>query len=160
MIELNQEQINYCQKILNESDSVFDAQYDVLYYLGYDPYTIDSETRGKIFSFITNSNKNAAQSSRPANVEAMYALTESVAATYERKNADYGDSFGKSVTKYGVIAALTRMSDKWNRLENLILNDGKQLVAYESINDTLLDLATYALMTYIALNNTNKEEKN
>ena len=52
MIELNQEQIDYCQKILNESDSVFDAQYDILYYLGYDPYTVNSEIRGKIFSFI------------------------------------------------------------------------------------------------------------
>ena len=88
----------------------------------------------------------------PANVIAMKELCNTVAATYARKNADYGDSFSKSVTKYGIIAALTRMSDKWNRLENLILNKGTQQVKDESVNDTLLDLATYALMTYIAIN--------
>ena len=82
-------------------------------------------------------------------VERFEILTARLADTYRRKNADYGDSFGKSVERYGIIAALTRMSDKWNRLENLILKGGESLVGDESVLDTLIDLAAYALMTFI-----------
>ena len=81
-------------------------------------------------------------------------LAIALAEQYARKNITYGDSFGKSVRKYGPISALTRMSDKWNRTENLILG-GSNLVATESLNDTLIDLATYALMTVMALNDEN-----
>lgn len=77
-------------------------------------------------------------------------ITEALFDTYKRKNADYGDSFGKSVEKYGNIAALTRMSDKFNRIENLILN-GNAKVVEESLGDSLLDLANYAIMSYIAM---------
>ena len=70
--------------------------------------------------------------------------------TYINKNSDYGDSFGKSIEKYGFISALTRMSDKFNRLESLILN-GENLVKNESLEDTLLDLANYCIMTTIEL---------
>lgn len=72
--------------------------------------------------------------------------------TYIAKNKDYGDSFGKSVRKYGLISALTRMSDKFNRLESLVLNK-EQLVENESLQDTLLDLANYCIMTTIELSN-------
>lgn len=71
--------------------------------------------------------------------------------TYEAKNADYGDSFHKSVEKYGLIAALTRMSDKFGRCETLILNGQKNKVADESLYDTLIDLASYAIMTAMEL---------
>jgi len=65
---------------------------------------------------------------------------------YRNKNATYGDSFGKSVDKYGFISALTRMSDKFNRLENLILG-AENKVLDESLQDTLVDLSNYCLMT-------------
>lgn len=55
-----------------------------------------------------------------------------------------------------MIAALTRMSDKWNRLENLMLH-GDPSVCGEGVTDTLLDLANYCLMTVIAI--TESEEK-
>jgi hypothetical protein len=82
-------------------------------------------------------------------------LAQTIAETYARKNSDYGDSFGRSVERYGIIAALTRLSDKFNRFENLILssNGSKPLVGDESVLDTLLDMATYALMTYMELEN-------
>lgn len=90
-----------------------------------------------------------------AKVARIKELADQLAATYARKNKDYGDSFGISVARYGIIAALTRMSDKWNRLENLILNEGQHEVKDESMLDTLLDLATYALMTYMEVENGN-----
>lgn len=65
-----------------------------------------------------------------------------------KKQCDYGDSFGISVRKYGKISAMTRISDKFNRLENLILN-GECEIKDESIKDTLVDLANYAIMLYM-----------
>ena len=80
--------------------------------------------------------------------------------TYIKKNSDYGDSFGKSYEKYGVVAAMVRMEDKWNRLENLIINHGGVvLVDNESIEDTLLDLANYAIMTCMELKVRNRNLK-
>ena len=77
-------------------------------------------------------------------------ITNDMLNTYKSKNNDYGDSFGTSVNKYGLIAALTRISDKFNRLENLILTHN-QKVKDESLEDTLLDLASYCIMTAIEL---------
>lgn len=84
------------------------------------------------------------------NVDTFAAIANALAVLYRRKNEAYGDSFSKSVSKYGKIAALTRMSDKWNRLENLMLNNAE--ANDESVNDTLLDLASYCIMTVMATN--------
>ena len=77
-------------------------------------------------------------------------ITREMVDTYERKNHDYGDSFGDSIKKYGPIAGLVRLSDKWNRLNSLILA-GDQKVKDESIVDTLTDLACYAIMLRMEL---------
>ena len=78
-------------------------------------------------------------------------LTQAMAETYEAKNADYGDSFGNSVKKYSPIAGLVRMEDKFNRLENLIMNCKEAKVKTESLKDTLLDLANYAIMLHMEI---------
>lgn len=72
-------------------------------------------------------------------------IVDEMAETYEKKQCDYGDSFGISVRKYGKISALTRLSDKFNRVENLVLK-GIQSVDDEKLSDTLLDLANYSIM--------------
>lgn len=69
------------------------------------------------------------------------------------KNKKYGNSFEKSLDKYGMIAALTRMSDKFNRIENLILTDDSGTYD-ESVIDTLIDLANYCVMTAVYMKNT------
>lgn len=82
-------------------------------------------------------------------------LTNEMNELYRKKNADYGNSFDISLNKYGMIAALTRMSDKFNRLETLILNKNQQ-VSDEKIEDTLMDLASYCIMTLKWMSNENK----
>lgn len=62
------------------------------------------------------------------------------------KNKRYGDSFSKTVQYYGLISALTRMSDKWNRIETIILGRADES-ADESLVDSLTDLANYCIMT-------------
>lgn len=67
---------------------------------------------------------------------------------YERKNKDYGDSFGRSFVEYGMTMPCIRLEDKLQRVKNLVRNGGAE-VNDESIDDTLLDLANYAIMTLI-----------
>lgn len=81
----------------------------------------------------------------PDNVKRFREITERMAATYAAKNADYGNSFTASVEKYGPIAGIVRISDKFSRAENLILNKS-QKVSDESIIDTLIDAACYNIM--------------
>ena len=64
-----------------------------------------------------------------------------------RKNHDYGDSFAKQYEKYGLMSALIRMDDKMRRLETLL--GGTDAQVDESIKDSLLDLAGYALLASI-----------
>ena len=69
---------------------------------------------------------------------------------YKAKNKDYGDSFSKSFEEFGLIAPVVRMNDKMNRIKSLSKKGGRQ-VKGESLRDSLMDLANYALMTVIEL---------
>ena len=64
--------------------------------------------------------------------------------TYKAKNADYGDSFAKVRREYPE-AICIRLMDKLERLKTLY-KGGEQQVKEESIDDTLLDIANYAVM--------------
>ena len=77
-------------------------------------------------------------------------ITDEMNALYERKNHDYGNSFSETYRKLGVISATTRMLDKMNRVVSLVTKD-KQEVKDESLRDTLIDLANYAVMTIMEL---------
>ncbi len=69
---------------------------------------------------------------------------------YEIKNKAYGDSFGETYKKLGIISAVTRITDKYNRLVNLAVHP--EVDSHdESIQDTLIDLANYAIMTAMEL---------
>lgn len=76
---------------------------------------------------------------------------ELIHRTYIRKNSDYGDSFSESMDEYGLTSALIRMGDKMSRLKSLSKHTGSAQVLDESLQDTLLDLANYAIMTAIWL---------
>lgn len=71
--------------------------------------------------------------------------------TYINKNSDYGDSFDKTIDEFGLVAPAIRMSDKLNRFKKLI--KAQQNVKDESIEDTLLDLANYAVLTLMHIRN-------
>ena len=77
------------------------------------------------------------------------AITTEMSELYSAKNHDYGDAFGQTFAELGIISAITRISDKTNRLKSLATKD--QLVDDERIEDTLMDLANYAVMTLIEL---------
>lgn len=90
------------------------------------------------------------------NVQSFMDITTNMAKTYAAKNHDYGNSFEQSCNKFGIIASVVRLGDKMNRIESLVIK--KAEVKDESIRDTLLDLANYAIMTVMWLNQQPKEE--
>lgn len=69
-----------------------------------------------------------------------------MADLYDRKNADYGDSFSQSIDEFGYVAGLVRIGDKFNRAKQLLLVQQGQFINDESVVDTLTDLANYAIM--------------
>ena len=77
-------------------------------------------------------------------------------ATYEQKNRAYGNSFIETYNDLGIISAVTRISDKFNRLKTLAKNT-EIPQGDESISDTLLDMANYCIMTYMELNRAKEE---
>lgn len=62
------------------------------------------------------------------------------------KNVNYGNSFDKVVDKYQTPGMLIRFTDKFNRLEQLVEGNSIDMVG-EAIEDTLLDIAGYAMLT-------------
>lgn len=77
-------------------------------------------------------------------------IAEEIAALYEKKDAAYGDSFGDTYNKLGIISAATRITDKCNRLCQLVTNPHIDDLG-ESIEDTLRDMAAYCIMTLMKL---------
>ena len=70
---------------------------------------------------------------------------------YERKNADYGNSFSKRFEEFGLTSPVIRLSDKVERLKTLSKQEAK--VKDESIQDTVMDIAVYAMLTLMELMN-------
>ena len=69
---------------------------------------------------------------------------------YEKKNHDYGDSFHQTFVEEGLAMARIRLGDKFSRFKTLS-HGTDQKVNDEPIEDTLLDLANYAIMTVLEL---------
>lgn len=89
-----------------------------------------------------------------ASVAQFKGIVDKMINLYEIKNKDYGNSFEQSCDDFGITAGLVRMSDKFNRIKTLAKQDN--LVKDESIEDTLIDLANYSIMTLIWYKNNKK----
>ena len=85
-------------------------------------------------------------------VEKHAKICKELNALYERKNHDYGDSFHLSFLEEGMSMPRIRLGVKFNRFKTLSRNT-KQEVNDESIRDTLIDLANYAIMTILEMEN-------
>lgn len=70
---------------------------------------------------------------------------------YTKKNADYENSFSRTYKEFGIVSAATRISDKFNRFKNMCSGRGEPCVRDEKMRDTLLDLASYAIMTIVEI---------
>ena len=83
-------------------------------------------------------------------------IVANMSELYARKNHDYDDSFSHTADEFGLIAPAIRLSDKLNRFKSLIKKDIQ--VADEKLEDTLIDMASYAIMTVIWLRENDHKE--
>lgn len=83
-------------------------------------------------------------------------LTRTMIAKMQRKNHDYavGSDPFKNLRRHGTHGIVVRMDDKLARLDTLTQGHQAQ-VQDESIEDTAMDLATYALLLILL----HREEK-
>lgn len=77
-------------------------------------------------------------------------ITNEMCDLYKKKNADYGDVFNKSCDEFGLVSPVIRLNDKVNRLKTL--TNSEAYVSNEKFEDTLIDIANYAVMTIMWLN--------
>lgn len=121
------------------------------------------DTEGNVIEFLSNSLddlvnkivdvlKDHDKEERDLSEERFEEIALSLSDLYSKKNPVYGNSFERSLKKYGKISGLTRISDKFNRLEKIITNPDIE-TNDESLEDTLLDLASYCIMMKMALEN-------
>lgn len=85
-------------------------------------------------------------------------LTNEMLKIYTEKNSDYGDSFSKSYKEFGIIAPVVRMSDKMERIKQLSKAEDIK-VKDESLRDTAIDLANYALMFVVEMDLEREKER-
>ena len=78
---------------------------------------------------------------------------------YAKKNHDYGDSFHQTFVEEGFAMSRIRLSDKFNRFKTLSRGT-EAAVKDESIRDTLIDLANYAIMTVLEMDDAEREADN
>ena len=64
----------------------------------------------------------------------------------EAKNKDYGNAFGELFNEYGLNYSIMHLHEKLNRIKSVHKNNKAN---NESIKDSLIDLANYAIMTAI-----------
>lgn len=86
-----------------------------------------------------------------SNVERHMELCKALNDVYVRKNHDYGDSFHQSFMEEGMAMPRIRLVDKMNRFKVLSKNPDAGQVQGESLIDTLMDMANYALMTVMEM---------
>ena len=75
-------------------------------------------------------------------------IVNEMANLYEKKNSNYGDSFGQLYDALGPISGLVPLHNKLDRATSLIKGDKNN---FESLEDTFKDLACYAIMNLIEI---------
>lgn len=84
-------------------------------------------------------------------------IMENCLDLYKKKNADYGNSFAEVYKELGFESGLVQILHKVNRIKG-IYNNNRAEVENESIRDSLIDLANYALMTAVEMELEEKRE--
>ena len=75
-----------------------------------------------------------------------------MAKLYQAKNQDYGNAFESLFNEYGLDYAIMHLHEKLNRIKSVHKNNKHN---NESIKDSLIDIANYAVMTLVELNKQN-----
>lgn len=80
-------------------------------------------------------------------------VTAEMLNMYQRKNADYGNSFAETIREFGFIPAVARINDKLKRVKNMVKGREMNIIKDESLRDNLMDIANYCILTIMELDN-------
>lgn len=80
-------------------------------------------------------------------VEEFRSILKDMGDLYERKNADYGGAIEKAIHEFGYVYSACMLFNKLERFKNFISKDDYTGKVGESLVDTLLDMANYAVET-------------
>lgn len=75
-------------------------------------------------------------------------ITDKMLDMYSKKNELYGDSFNQLMYEWGLVAGVVPIDNKLRRIKSII--KGTE-VKYESLEDSLYDLANYSILMLIHL---------
>lgn len=78
------------------------------------------------------------------------AICQELNDLYARKNRDYGDAFHGTFLEEGFCMSRIRLTDKLNRFKTLSRGKVSEVLD-ESLEDTLMDMANYAIMTVMEI---------
>lgn len=78
------------------------------------------------------------------NVETFANIVGEMTKLYAKKNHDYGNAFGEIINEVGLPYGVGKLKEKLKRIETLINSEAE---VNESIEDSLIDLACYTVMT-------------
>lgn len=81
-------------------------------------------------------------------IEVFKKIVDEMVELFAKKNANYGSSFEKLYKELGPIAGLVPLHNKLDRATNLIKGAKND---FESLEDTFMDLANYAIMNLIEM---------
>lgn len=82
-------------------------------------------------------------------------ICDKIHTLYETKNMDYGDSMHPLFEEFGLQAFLVMFHIKINRIKSLQYREAN----YESMEDSLMDLANYALIALTELKQSKEDKK-
>ena len=115
-----------------------------------DLYNGDEKTRDEVKKQLSKGLKEMAGSD--TNKATFESVLDEMKELHAKKNADYGDAAHVNFLKYGPVASLSRLSEKMQRAEHILLS-GKCEVKDEPLTQTLIDIAITSAMLYMELKN-------
>lgn len=89
-----------------------------------------------------------------SDLELFKEITKEMVELFEKKNNNYGNSFSKLYQEFGALSGLVPLHNKLERITSLVKGAKNN---FESIEDSLIDLANYSIMLLIE---TKKERNN
>ena len=80
--------------------------------------------------------------------EEFKAITDKMLDIYSSKNELYSDSFNQLIYEWGLVAGIIPIDNKLRRIKSIVRGTE---VKYESLEDSLFDLANYSILMLIHL---------
>ena len=119
-----------------------------------DLYKDDEKTREEIKKNMAEGLKEMEDSDKAkgTEIDTFESVLDEMKELHAKKNACYGDAAHKNFLKYGPVASLSRLSEKMQRAEHILLS-GKCEVKDEPLTETLIDIAITSAMLYMELKN-------